>query len=559
MMMLWFLLTLMTAAALALVAWPFVRGGRLHRGGSDVIVYNDQLAEIDRDREAGLMGQADAEASRIEISRRLLRAADRAENPAPATVKTFAMQRLAPLVAIVVALPVLAVGTYLRLGSPNYFSTAAIANRAADSDDASVEAMVVQVEKHLKNKPGDGRAWEVLAPVYMRLGRYQESVRAWQNAIANLGDNADREENLGESLVAAANGVVTDDAKAAFDQALAIDKNSVTARYYMGLAAKQDGRREEAAKIWKELIASAEPGADWVESVRNAVARLDEPSPASTEQASTGSGSQDAMIKSMVERLAERLKADGSDPDGWLRLVRSYNVLGDHDKAEATAVDARRALASDSEKLAKFEAGLKDASGPTTSTATNDTSQPRTASAPPPEHDEATVQDMVSRLAERLRTRGGDVENWVMLVKSYRTLGDQNKANAASAQARAAFSADPERLARLNALLGTANSSEPATAATDTSSPPQARPEAKDAGNQQATMIQGMVNRLAERLKQNGGDTDGWIQLMRSYMVLGQPDRAVAAGLDARKALADNSEALRQLNDGAKQLGVELP
>jgi len=142
-----------------------------------------------------------------------------------------------------------------------------------------------------------------------------------------------------------------------------------------------------------------------------------------------------------------------------------------------------------------------------------------------------------------------------MLVRSYKTLGDQDKANAATAQARAAFSANPEKLARLDALLGAEDNKSRATSTTDSSS----QPAATAVDSQQATMVQAMVNRLAERLKQDGSDTDGWIQLMRSYVVLGQPDRAVAAGLDARKALADNSEALRRLNDGAKQLGVELP
>jgi cytochrome c-type biogenesis protein CcmH len=57
------------------------------------------------------------------------------------------------------------------------------------------------------------------------------------------------------------------------------------------------------------------------------------------------------MIRGMVERLAEKLKTDGSDLEGWLRLVRSYMVLGEREKAKAAAGEARRALASDPEKL----------------------------------------------------------------------------------------------------------------------------------------------------------------------------------------------------------------
>jgi cytochrome c-type biogenesis protein CcmH len=66
-----------------------------------------------------------------------------------------------------------------------------------------------------------------------------------------------------------------------------------------------------------------------------------------------------AMVQTMVTRLAERLQRDGSDIEGWLRLVRSYMVLGDRDKAVAAVGDARRALASEPEKLRKIEELVK--------------------------------------------------------------------------------------------------------------------------------------------------------------------------------------------------------
>ncbi len=362
-MTLWLILALMTVAALAAIAWPFAFGGGLASSGSDVAVYKDQLVEIDRDREAGLIGAADAEAARIEVSRRLLRVAEPSGSPQPPAEagRKITMRRLAVLVTAMVLLPILAGGMYFRLGSHGAASVEPIADQvsASSDDDASINALIVEVEKHLKAEPNDGHGWEVLAPVYMRLGRYQDSARAWQNAISRLGDSADREESLGESLVAAANGAVTDQARAAFDRALSIDGTSVTARFYVGLAAKQDGRRDEAAKIWRNLIAAAPADADWVDSVRDALARLDEPSVAATDTASASNEQQNAMIRSMVERLSERLKANGDDPDGWVRLVRSYSVLGDRNKAGAAVTDARRALASDFDKLAQFEKGLK--------------------------------------------------------------------------------------------------------------------------------------------------------------------------------------------------------
>jgi cytochrome c-type biogenesis protein CcmH len=65
------------------------------------------------------------------------------------------------------------------------------------------------------------------------------------------------------------------------------------------------------------------------------------------------------MIRGMVERLAARLHQDGSDPDGWVRLLRSYMVLGESEKVRATFTDARRALQNEPEKLRRFEEGAK--------------------------------------------------------------------------------------------------------------------------------------------------------------------------------------------------------
>src|SRR5579863_288207 len=86
-MVLWLIFAVMTAAAVFAVVWPLGRKPGAARGGSDRLVYQDQLAEIGRDRAAGLIGEAEAESARIEISRRLLAAAD-AEAPAAAVPRS---------------------------------------------------------------------------------------------------------------------------------------------------------------------------------------------------------------------------------------------------------------------------------------------------------------------------------------------------------------------------------------------------------------------------------------------------------------------------------------
>jgi cytochrome c-type biogenesis protein CcmH len=76
-------------------------------------------------------------------------------------------------------------------------------------------------------------------------------------------------------------------------------------------------------------------------------------------------------------------------------------------------------------------------------------------------------------------------------------------------------------------------------------------------GTDRDAMIRSMVERLAARLKQNGGDVDGWLRLVRAYMVMGDRDRAKGALTEARQAVANDTERLRQLNDGLKTLGFD--
>ncbi len=359
-MILWLIFAAMTAAAMLAVLLPLRRRAPA-RSGSDVAVYRDQLEEVDRDRAAGLVGAAEAEAARVEISRRLLAAAappGRADAPVEAK-----WGRRAAALAGVVMLPLGSAALYLALGSPGVPSEPLASRSVAAPAPTSIEAMVAQVEAHLAGNPEDGRGWEVLAPVYLRTGRFEDAVKARRHALRLLGATAVREADLGQALVAAADGVVTADARAAFERAAALDPGDVMARYFFGLSAEQEGRRAEAAAIWRKLLADAPPSARWTATVQAALAQIGEAvAPVPPPQAAAPAGPPKPlaeppgeMILAMVARLAERLKADGSDLDGWVRLVRSYLVLGDQAKAQAALEDGRRALASDPDKLRRLD------------------------------------------------------------------------------------------------------------------------------------------------------------------------------------------------------------
>ncbi len=360
-MMLWVVLALMTAAAVFAVLWPLSRRDAQIVSGSDIAVYRDQLDEVGRDAAAGLIGKAEADAARIEISRRLLAAADAADGAPIAAASALWRRRAAATVALA-GLPALALGLYLSLGSPNLPGAPVSARNALPLEQRSIESMVAQVEAHLERNPNDGQGWEVLAPVYMRLGRFNDAVKARHNALRLLGATPARESDLGEALTGAANGVVTADARAAFERALKLDADDVKGRFFIGLAAEQDGRSGEAAKIWTALLARTPPDAPYRILIMQSLARVrpqtPQPGPTAEDMAAAETMPADEraqMIRGMVDRLAARLKDDASDLDGWLRLVRAYMVLGETDKAKDAAANARKALDGDAEKRRQLD------------------------------------------------------------------------------------------------------------------------------------------------------------------------------------------------------------
>ena len=362
-MTLWFMFALMTVAAIFAVLWPLSRGSSAPAGGSEEAVYRDQLAEIDRDVAAGLIGVSEAAAARVEIGRRLLAAAD-GQRDLPVR-SNLGLRRASAIVALV-GLPIAAVTFYLSLGSPQLDDFPLVSRTRTADASQPLDNMVAQVEAHLEKNPTDGRGWTVLAPVLARLGRNDDAVRAYRNSITYAGDSAERRADLGEALAIAAGGVVTAEAKAEFERAVAQNVGEPRAHYYLGLAAEQDGRKADAAAIWHAMLAKAPADAPWRPVVETALARVGSPAaPALSNDAMAAAkdmseADRGAMIRGMVDRLATRLKQNGDDVEGWLRLMRAYMVMGDRDKAATALVEARQAVGNDTERLRQLNEGVKN-------------------------------------------------------------------------------------------------------------------------------------------------------------------------------------------------------
>jgi cytochrome c-type biogenesis protein CcmH len=362
-MTLWFVFALMTVAAIFAVLWPLSRGASASAGGSEAVVYKDQLAEIERDAAAGLIGVSEAEAARVEIGRRLLAATD-GERDLPSR-SSLGLRRASAIVALV-GLPVAAVMFYLSLGSP-WLGDFPLASRTRAADvNQPLENMVAQVVAHLEKNPSDARGWTVLAPVLSRLGRYDDAVGAYRNVITYAGDNAERRADLGEVLVLAAGGVVTAEAKGEFERAVAQNADEPRSNYFLGLAAEQDGRKDDAAALWRAVLAKAPSDAPWRPLVQEALTRVGGSvvPPLSKEAMAVAKDmsepDRNEMIRGMVDRLALRLKQNGGDVDGWLRLMRAYMVMGERDKAASALIDARQAVASDADRLRQLNEGAKN-------------------------------------------------------------------------------------------------------------------------------------------------------------------------------------------------------
>ncbi len=367
--MLWFIMAGMAAFAALAAIWPVLRSSPPSAAAdpatSEAAFYKAQLDEIQRDVERGLLPQSEAASARAEAARRLISTGS--ESP-KAAAPSRSNLRLAVAALVAVGVPVIALPLYVHLGRPQLPDEPLASRPPASRASSDIEAAVAGVEAHLIAKPDDGKGWAVIAPVYMRLERYEDAARAYSEALRLLGEDGGRRAAYGEALVAAAGGVVTDKAREAFVKALGEEPNQPQARFYLALAAEQDGRKADAIRDYQTLIADAPPDAHWVEAVKARLASLTGESapPAGPGLSAAVPEAQKAMIEGMVSRLADRLASNGGSLDEWARLIRAYTVLHEADKAKAALADARKALAPDPNAVASLDAlahdlGLGDA------------------------------------------------------------------------------------------------------------------------------------------------------------------------------------------------------
>ncbi len=403
-MLLWIGFAVLTAAVIFFVTRPITSSDvdACDAREADLAVYKDQLAEVESDLDRGLISADEAGSARAELARRLIRRAEQddgvdlagADNTTPGVGSSDARgssaigfrQKVAFVAAAIV--PLLAVGLYLTVGSPAMPGSPYAERMSVATEDASVEELVGKIEAELRQRPEDGKGWAVLAPVYMRMQRFDDAANAYAQTIRLLGETPQRLAGFAEATIVASDGLVPERARLAFERLLVLDPNHVEARFWLAQAKEQDGDKAGALQGYRTLLESAPADAPWKALVEKRIAEVggekpegedavaageaptvagqsagdgtnDVPGPTAEDIAAAGemsAGQRSEFINQMVTRLSERLKQDGRDAGGWTRLIRAYVVLGRKDDAVAALADAKRNFADDAVQMGEFEA-----------------------------------------------------------------------------------------------------------------------------------------------------------------------------------------------------------
>ena len=542
----WLAAGAMCALVAGLMILALVRG---RRGGTpaaayDLQVYRDQLREIEKDLARGTISEEEARRVRTEVSRRVLEA-DRA---LAAGDSPHAAPKAASWIAggLIAALCAGSVWLYTDVGVPG-MADEPMAGRLAEArklatdrpSQASIEAevakritppqpdpnyadLVAKLRAAVAKRPDDLKGQELLARHEAGLGNYIAAYHAQQAVIRIKGKDASGDDyaRLGELMIYATNGYVSPEAEDALNTALKLDPSNGSARFFSGLMMAQIGRPDIGFRIWEKLLSDSPPDAPWVKPLRAQIEQMARmggiryqlpPAPGGSAMPGPSAGDVAAaqnmtpaqrqeMIRGMVQGLAERLDTQGGSPAEWARLIGAYGVLGEADKRQAALDKARAAFKNDPQALAMIEAAAKSGA-------------PMAGGAPAPALPAPT-------------------------------------GNPPSQPPTGAMSVAPATPPA--GLPGAAQSGAamPGPSAADVQAAQQMTPEDRQ------KMIEGMVQRLNDKLASEGGTAPEWARLIGAYGVLGNTERATAIWTEAQTRFAQHPEELALIRAAAVKAGV---
>lgn len=360
-MTLWLLMTILCSATAVVMSIPLIR--RYDDQGREVqdqAIYQDQLSEVDRDELAGTIDAPEAKAARAEIRRRLTIAETTMKKSQPLS-SGWKMLALVSTAAFVI---LGGVNLYAYLGTPELPSVSNLqpptpavpTTQDSVSGSGQIDTLITKLQARMQANPRDAEGWRMLGWAQFNKQNYAASAEAYAKAVEIDPANIDYRSAYAESLVQTADGIVTPKAQSLITEVLAKDPKNFRARFYDSLAQEQAGDKTGALDRWIALLAASPEGAGWREDVIARIVNLGKatgrdvsaivasasPSTSVITDAQKSAiqalpeGDQTAMIKGMVAKLADRLKTNPNDADGWIKLIKSYQVLND----PASAKDA---------------------------------------------------------------------------------------------------------------------------------------------------------------------------------------------------------------------------
>lgn len=407
-MAVWLILVAMAVTAILLLVAPLWRSPKhnLTRADFDAQIFRDQLVEIERDAERGQITPEQAATARTEIARRLLAVTE--GEPEAGDVASGHMtvegaqdaaraSRRGIAVFVGLAVPIAAFGVYMIVGSPHLPSQPGLETQARApvkkqrAPGVDTSQLVAQLAERLKDRPTDLKGWTLYARTLASLGRFADAATAYQRVTTLAPKDAELMSRFAEVQIFAAGGTVTPAARASLEATLTLDGTEPRARYYLGLAHSQAGELDKALTVWIALESESGPEAPWSRLLGERITRLGARSNLSPDdlaarrkQATAAAGSKKSpaqplrgptsedvkaaqsmplqdrmeMIRGMVAGLSERLKSNPDDLAGWQRLARSYDVLGEAEKARDAHGHIAKLRPNDAAALARYAAAI---------------------------------------------------------------------------------------------------------------------------------------------------------------------------------------------------------
>ena len=346
MFLFWVVAGVISAAAAGLILFRAARAASAVEAADPTpILYRRQLAEIDDLADRGLLGEAERKSAHAEAGRRLLGATD-----APVEAWTAEAAGRRPVLAAVVAAPALALGLYLALGSPGLgdqpYAPRLAAWRGGDLASLKPAEIAAVLRQVVKERPGDPEGLRLLALAEGASENPPAAVRALRRAVVMAPERTDLWRLLAEAIVYRDGGEVKPEAVQVFAEVLRREPGDVTARFYLAQGKQAVGSTTEAAADLRALLADVPPGDERRGADEAALALAEGKAPVASV-----SGEQLTAIRGMVAGLAQRLETSPDDPEGWVRLVRAYAVLGETAQRDAALKTARARYAGQAKIL----------------------------------------------------------------------------------------------------------------------------------------------------------------------------------------------------------------